>query len=529
MTPPEPNDWGPPLTEEEVAALAGAEEALAGIPASTGEDQDDGNAEGGKGGTQASQLVALAEARFRIVQGIDGKPYAVERGGPAIAFSLRGRDGLRTRLARHFYDRHHQTPSGSALSDAVTVLEGTPMQPEPVALRVARTDTGVVLDLAGPAGHAVLVTPAGWEIVERSPVLFRRTALTSPIPAPVPGGSLDALRQLINVDETGFRLLVGWLVAALVADIPHPILALIGEQGTAKSTAAELLVSLIDPSPAPLRTPPRDMRAWSVAAAASWTVALDNVTTIAQWFSDLMCKAVTGDGIVDRALFTDDDVTVLSFRRCLALTSIDAGRLAGDLAERLLTVELERIPPERRRPEAEILAAYNTARPTALAALLDLLAQVLDVLPTIRLDQLPRMADFACLLAAIDTVTGWTTLADYTAAAAEANRSVVEADPIAEAVIALAAKGPWTGTAAELLTAITTDTPPRGWPTSARSLAGHIRRLAPALRSNGVAVEFDRTPGGDRRRTITLGAITPGDDSTRDEPSQPSRPSRGPR
>jgi hypothetical protein len=514
MTAPEPNDWGKPLTPEELAALAGAEEALASVrgPGDDGQGEEE---PGGKGGTQASQLVGLAEARYRIVQGTDGKPYAVERGGPAIALSLRGRDGLRTRLARHFWDRHRQTPSGSALADAITVLEGTPMTPEPVALRVARTDTAaIVLDLAGPAGHAVLVTPTGWEIVERAPVLFRRTALTAPIPVPVPAGSLDPLRQLINVDEPGFRLLVGWLIAALVADIPHPILALIGEQGTAKSTAAQLLVSLIDPSPAPLRTPPRDVRAWAVTAAASWTVALDNISTIPQWFSDVMCKAVTGDGIVDRALFTDDDVTVLAFRRCLALTSIDAGRLAGDLAERLLVVELERITPDRRRPDADITNAYNTTRPAVLGALLDLLAQVLDALPAVHLDELPRMADFARLLAALDHVTGWTTLTDYTAAAAEANRSVVDADPIAQAVTDLAAKGPWEGTAAELLDELAPEHPPRGWPGNGQALGGILRRLAPALRANGVAVDFIRSADRHRRRLVTVRAVDPGSDGT---------------
>ena len=140
---------------------------------------------------------------------------------------------------------------------------------------------------------------------------------------------------------------MAWLVAALFPEIPHPILALVGEQGTAKSTAARLVVSLVDPSPAPLRTPPREMRSWAAAASASWVVALDNVSTIPDWFSDTLCKAVTGDGIVERALHTDDDINVLTFRRCVALTSIDAGRLAGDLAERLLTVELARIPSEQ--------------------------------------------------------------------------------------------------------------------------------------------------------------------------------------
>jgi hypothetical protein len=291
--------------------------------------------------------VALALARFRLLQGDDGRLYATELDGPSLACSLRGRDGLRDRLADLYYEIHQQPAGGSALTDAMAVLESRAKRAgrEPVALRVAATGShSVALDLGTPDDSCVLVDPAGWRIADRAQALLRRSPLTAPLPHPVRGGSLEPLRDLLNVDEAGFRLMMAWLVAALLPDIPHPILAVVGEQGTAKSTAARLVVSLVDPSPAPLRTPPREMRSWAAAAAASWIVALDNVSSIPPWFSDTLCKAVTGDGIVERALNTDDD-NILAFRRCIALTSIDAGRLAGDLAERLFTVELDVISP----------------------------------------------------------------------------------------------------------------------------------------------------------------------------------------
>ena len=479
---------------------------------------------------QATRLVSLALAHVRLVQGEDGRLYVTEHDGPAVVRSLRGKEGFRRKLSSLYFDIHHQAPGGAALTDALAVLEGKAEHAdrEPVALRIA--DAGpqsVVLDLARPDGRCVVVDAGGWHLVERSPVLFRRTSLTGPLPAPARGGSLDPLAELLNVDESRFRLIVAWLVAALIPGIPHPILALVGEQGTAKTTAGRLVMSLVDASPAPVRTPPKEMRSWAAMAAASWVVFIDNVSSIPAWFSDTLCKAVTGDGIVERALHTDDDINVITFRRCIVLTAIDAGRLAGDLAERLLTIELDVIPPERRRPDAEIAALYEAAQPVVLGALLDLAADVLDVRPRVRLDELPRMADFARILGALDDISGWSTLADYNAAAAQASQAVLDGDPVADAVLGLMGQqNVWTGTASELLARITPEHRPQGWPRTPQSVSGALKRLAPALRaSGGLTVEF---PPRGQTRTITLRAGGPGLVNSVKSSSRSSRSSREP-
>jgi len=41
---------------------------------------------------------------------------------------------------------------------------------------LARDEGAIVLDLGDASGRAVLIRPGTWEIVDRSPVLFRRTA-----------------------------------------------------------------------------------------------------------------------------------------------------------------------------------------------------------------------------------------------------------------------------------------------------------------------------------------------------------------
>ena len=202
-------------------------------------------------------------------------------------------------------------------------------------------------------------------------MIFRRSELTHPLVQPERGGTLDALRELVNLPEEDYRLAIAWVVAAYLTGIPHPILLIQGEQGTAKSNLIRTLLALVDPQPAADRTPPKDQREWAIFARASWAFCFDNITDIPAWLSNALCKGVTGDAVLQRVLHSDDDIGVYSFQRVIALTTIAIRHdLAGDLADRILLVEPEVI--EMRRTEAEIAAARAAALPAALGAVLDL-------------------------------------------------------------------------------------------------------------------------------------------------------------
>ncbi|MEH0543271.1 ATP-binding protein [Streptomyces sp. B21-105] len=478
--------------------------------------EDEGvEVEKGRGPSQAAQLVAIARKRYDLFMSEDGRPYGVKTDGANIALPLRGKAGLRSQLSRIYNDEHNgQVASQSALADAMTVLEGVAAAAEPRVphMRVARHDVGVVVDLGDADGRCVVITPNGWERAARSPVLFRRSGAMKPLPPPVrDGDGLARLQDLLNTDEEGFRLLVAWLVSTFIPDLPHPILTFRGEQGTGKSYSAKMVIGIIDPSGAPKRTAPRDIKSWATQAFNSWALCLDNVSIIPDWLSDALCRAVTGDGIVDRALYTDDDVVVLEFRRVLAMTTIDAGALAGDLAERLMTIELHTIPDHKRREENEMDAAYAEAHPSILASLFDLLAEVLRVLPEVQLTERPRMADFARILAAVDKVQGWTTMDSYRTSARDAVADVLDGEPFAQAVCQLVDQsGPdgVTLTASELLDRVPTpDKLPKKWPKDATRAGGQLKRLAPALRTIGLEVDDSkRGPKPKKQRLYTLTA-----------------------
>lgn len=468
--------------------------------------------------TQADALVDLANSHYRLGISTEDEAFAVPIDGPAVAVMFRGgRSTLRAALAKLYRVKTGNTPSASALADAMVALEGlaADAEAEPLALRLAEHDRRIVLDLGDTSGHVVSAGPDdGVKVLAVSPVRFRRTALTARLPEPLPADpvALLELRNLLNVDEGSWPLVAGWLVAAFMLNIPHPLLILGGEQGTGKSTAARLLAGLADPSPAPLRSEPRDPEQWAIAASGSWIVVLDNISNIPRWLSDALCKAVTGDGLVRRRLYSDNDLAVLSFRRCIIITSIDPGAMRGDLGDRLVLVDLERIPDDHRRTEAELEAAYQAARPRLLGALLSAASRTLAALPSVQLPTMPRMADFARVLAALDAacpeLTGGRAFALFNAQRQRIAGEVVESDIVAAAVVRMIeARGQWSGTARDLLEVLTPQPLPRGWPASPRGLSGHLRRVVPALRGVGIEVIIPqtRTSGGRIIRIEKLG------------------------
>ena len=492
---------------------------------------EDGEQEKSAKKSVATLLVEMAGARYRLGLSEEGEPFAVERDGPNVALMLRGgRSSLRASLAKSYMASTGKVASAGALADALMALEGMANGEDPVPLPLRVTSPypdHVLIDLGDTAGRVVLVSPEGWEVLARSRLTFRRTALTMPLPVPQRSTfDLMGLRML-NVSEKSWPLVVGWLVAALIPDIPHPVLMPKGEQGTGKTTAASFLARMIDPSPAPVRAAPRDLEQWAVAASGSYVVALDNLSGIAPWMSDALCRASTGEGLVRRALYTDGDLSVLRFRKAVILTAIDAGALRGDLADRLVTLELERIEPEHRRTDADLEADFTRQHPILFGALLDLLARVLDELRYVHLPNLPRMADFAKVLAALDATTGRGDACDasgalnhYLGQSEELAGDVIAGDPVAAAVADLAVRTTtWTGTAASLLEVLTPDPRPKGWPGAPHVLTGQLKRAAPALRTTGVEVDFSRVG---RRRIITITART---EKPRNQASQASQAS----
>jgi hypothetical protein len=401
-------------------------------------------------------------------------------------------------LRQQYYERTWDAPSPAALNAALNALEAQAQFDGPqrkVSVRLAEHDGLIYLDLADEFWRCVEIGANGWRIAEDPPVRFRRSAGMQPLPLPLRGGSIAALPPFLNLaSDNDFVLVVAWLLGALRAGGPYPVLAIAGEQGSAKTVLSKLLRGLIDPSVA------------VIAASNGHVLAFDNLSGLPPWLSDTLCRLTSGGAFSTRRLFTDQDEILFAAARPVILNGIEDVITRPDLADRAILLTLASIAERQRRPEHALWREFELARPHILGALLDAAAHGLHMLPRVRCKSLPRMADFALWATACESAfrPAGTVEAAYSNNRRAAIENIIDADPVAALVREIMAdRTQWTGSALDLLQVGTSRA---GWPKSPRALAGRLRRAQAFLRTLGIEIAFGRE-GRFGTRTIRITAI----------------------
>jgi hypothetical protein len=462
--------------------------------------------------SQSSVLIGLIDDA-ELFHTSEGDTYAtIPIKGHLETWSLKSR-GFRDWLSKRYYESERAIPNSQALQDALNTLHGIARHDGAefeTHIRLAAKDGCIWLDLCDEEWQTVKISSEGWQIVSDAPVKFRRTKGMKALPLPVRGGSVSSLRQLVNVSDGDWPLLISWLVAAFRPDHPFPVLVLHGEQGSAKSTVSKMLRNLIDPNIAPLRSEQRDERDLMLAATNGWIVALDNLSKLPVWLSDALCRLSTGGGFATRTLYENDEETLFMAMRPIILNGIEELATRSDLLDRSLIIHLPAISPNKRKTEAEIWQEFELIRPLVLGNLLDGVSHALRNISHVHLEQKPRMADFALWATAAGDELGLESgafISAFMGNRESANELALEASPIASALVEFVQEeGTWTGKSSELLKALNERVSDemkkqQGWPKRPNALSGAVKRIAPNLRAVGIECQMGRTKAG---RFITL-------------------------
>ncbi len=500
----------------------------------------DGAVDGGRGGggRGADRLLAIA-GEVEVFCALDGTGYAdIKVDSHRETWPIASRR-LERWLVGQYYRATGGAPSGEALQGAIRVLaaradvEGAE---RPVHLRVAPVGDRIYLDLVDASWRAVEIDASGWRLVEApAAVRFRRSPGMLALPEPVRGGSIDMLRGLINcAADDDFVLVVSWLLAAMRGSPPYPILVVMGEHGSAKSSFCGTIRSLIDPAVASLRALPVQERDFYVAAHNSYALAFDNLSHIPPAMSDSLCQMASGGGFATRAMYTDLDETIIALGRPLIINGISRVLRRPDLGERSLLLTLapimpsaaaDRAPrssPRSRRAGRRYWAPCSTPVSRACAgcpASASTRRLASPTMPAGRRPARPRSGRPARSRRRSGAI------------APPCSARLADEDAVVDAVLRMMiGRETWRGTATELLAALEAEVGEaerrsKTWPGAPSVLGRRLRAVAKTLR--GV-----RREGGNRgrqrsrrTRTVTLSSFFPKIFFPREETSLPSVPS----
>ena len=217
-----------------------------------------------------------------------------------------------------------QTPATSSVRDAMKQIDGYAVFNDEVrqpAILVGGNEEVIWIDL-GKDGRAVRVTASGWDIVSGADVAFIRSDAMLPLPKPVPGGSLEALKRVLNVATEDFPLPVGWLLQTWNPIGPYPLIDISGKSGVGKTLTLEMLLRVTDPNSAGVRKPPSKIQDVFIAAKNNWLIGYDNMSAMPKNLSDAFCQLATGITDATRSHYTNDEEHVITVERPFIVSGI---------------------------------------------------------------------------------------------------------------------------------------------------------------------------------------------------------------
>lgn len=420
-------------------------------------------------------------------------------------------------------------------------------------LRVAKTDDYTIYyDLTDKNWRVIKITTNGWSIVEGKkespiPILFKRYSNQKPqiIPEIYDKGDIfDKFIDLLNLKDENNRLLLKcYIISLFIPSMAKPILILHGEQGSAKSTLQESIKMLVDPSIVKTLTFPRDINELVQQLSHNYIAYYDNISSIPDWISDLLCRAVTGSGFSKRQLFTDDDDFIYTFKRCVGINGINLGNIKSDLLDRSIIIQLEKIPKKKRRKIEELWKDFNMIKPQLLGYIFHVLVKMLDVkkkeggitLP----DGYNRMADFEEYGEIISRCMGNEDnkfLEAYQENVGIQIDQAIEANPLSTVLLQFMDRrdnpgNEWKGTATKLLSELNEFAENelkmiisriKSWPKSPNKLSGDLNEIITNLREKGIVIKRDKDNKGNR--IITICKLSP-EPSYRQEPADQAQDS----
>ena len=377
-----------------------------------------------------------------------------------------------------------------------------------VFFRFGYANNNHYIDMCNDDDEVIEITNSNWNILQKSPVYFREFETQRALPNPSKNGDVLGIFNYLNIEHEEDRILIlPTLCTFPLANITKPIIGLLGDQDSGKTTAARMIRKLLDPSdPAENDFHPTKQNLCLVFYHNAVPF-FDNLSAISQTVSDMFCRAYSGTGFQSRKLYTDYALISFSYKRSFIFTAINPPTKAKDFNARTITIQLNRIAGSCQIGDEKLFEQFDQDMPNILGGMLDVLVEAKRIAPGLNLPWKPRWADAFQYAAAVSEVLGYganryleacrANLAERLTQEPSKPAAYSKQEPTLEAILSLmsAQQGKFEGTTSKLLTAIAPHCPSnlgpaaaKNWPDSPEKLGIALKRIKAALEEADVAM-----------------------------------------
>lgn len=422
-------------------------------------------------------------------------------------------DKFKLHLKRQIFKKNKGKISKQEFEEAIEIIKGIAIferSEKKLHNRVAKIGNVIYIDLHDKTGRVVKVDEEGYQVINcPDNVKFRHTNSMQALPTPHHMGCLKFIGEVVNYgNDDNLLLIMTWMVDSMISDKPFAILDIEGQQGSGKSLCSEFIIGSIDPSKPSLKSLPRTEEDLVISVSNRWINAFDNLSGISNAMSDNLCKISTGGGITRRKKYSDSEEMFIEVSAPIMVNGIDSLANRADLADRAILIDLPTIEDKNRTERSKLDSKFNTFKDAIFGGLCKALSYTLKHKDGVKLEEAPRMADFAKTGICVERHLGYpdgSFMRAYRNNRVKLSYNSIESNPFLNEVIKLIEKEEeWSGSATELHEYLRRKLGDRNpnLPKNSSALSRTLNREAPNLRKVGLIVDINRNSKGS---VITLG------------------------
>jgi len=339
---------------------------------------------------------------------------------------------------------HQDTSYKRAMSMIRTQAQFRDTSIETLHNRIAMINNSIYYDLKTNDWKLVEISQNKVEIVEmnlQTPLFERKQHQREQVEYVIMSekDSLGELVELLRIQPQFQQIFKIHVISMFLGDVPVPIMVTKGEQGSLKTTITKAVKRIVDPSGEEISSIPPKRDDLVLLLNNRFVPNFDNVSFISPTNSDILCRAVTGDGLSKRKLYSDSTEVIYSYKRKIILNGISFGMNRSDLMERCIVYETKAPSTLERMTEEEFDERFYALLPSLLGQIFTVLSKVLEMHKDVKsqIKEKPRMADFAVYGECISRALGYddfSFIEDYAKKLEQSSIGMIEDHQLADAI-----------------------------------------------------------------------------------------------